>query len=256
MQMNLSRNVAEMNRNIKPGLKRTFSDDEIQWLPAPVRKYIEFSGFRDKGHVQSARLKQKGMFRTGINTGWMPFKAEEYFNLATPSYIWNARMKGPMGFTFNNLEQYIDGEGRVNVRLINLFTIADSVGNEITQGELIRFLGELMWTPSAFVEKYIHWKPIDDRSAQATIDYRDIKASGTFHFDGQGKIINFTAKRYRSAGKYYFFDDWSTPVYKYSNFSGIRLPSDIEYVWNLNTGELIYTRTELLSAEYDVPGIY
>ncbi len=250
----LSRNVEEMNKHLKPGDRRAFSDDEIQWLPAPVQKYLDFCGFRGKGHMQSVRLKQKGMYRTRANTGWMPFKAEEYFNVIKLAFIWHARMRGPMGFTFNTFDQFIDGEGRAMVNIADLFTISDITGKEINQCELIRYLGEMMWSPSAFTEKYIHWKSVDERSAQATIEYRDTKASGIFHFDEEGKIINFTAKRYRSVGKYYFFDDWSTPVNNYRDFNGMRLPSDVETVWNLSSGEMIYSRTELLSVEYDVPG--
>jgi hypothetical protein len=252
----VARIVTEMNRDFKPGKPRAISDDELQRLPVPVQKYIKLTKFRDIGHVQTLRLKQKGLFRTGIDANWMPFTAEQYFNVDSLSYIWYAKMKGPLGIKFGAIDRYFDGEGQMLVKIANLYTVADAEGDEIDQGELVRFLSELSLVPSALAKEFIQWEAIDDISAKATLIHNDTQASGIFHFDEEGRILNFTAKRYRSEGKYYFLEDWSIPVSRYGEINKLMLPVEFEANWNLKSGELTYIKVELVTAEYDVPGMF
>jgi len=256
MKKIVSMNLAEMNKDFKPGKHDPISDEELQRLPAPVQKYIKLTKFREKGHVQTLRLKQKGLFRTGINANWMPFTAEQYFNVDSLSYMWYAKMKGPLGIKFGAIDKYINGEGHMYVRIANLYTVADSKGDEIDQGELVRLLSELAWIPSAFTRDFIQWEAIDDLSAKATLTHNDTRASGVFHFDEDGRIINFTAKRYRSEGKYYFLEDWATPIIRYGEIDNLLLPVEYEANWNLKSGELTYIKLELEAVEYDVPEMY
>jgi hypothetical protein len=252
----VARNVAEMNRGFVSAESMPVAENEFEKLPAPVRKYIDFTGFRGKGNIQTARMKLRGMFRTGVNANWMPFTAEQYMNLNSLSFIWYAQMRGPMGIKFGAMDEYLNGEGHMLVKLANLFTIADARGSEINQGEMVRFLSELMLIPPALTRKFIQWEPVDDLSAKASLSIKNAQISGLFEFDEEGRITNFTAKRYRSAGKYYFLEDWSTPVGNYKEIDDHWLPADVEAIWNLNIGELTYIKSELVSIEYDVPGIY
>ena len=248
--------VREFNKDITVGPGKPFHENETDKLPEPVKKYLDFTGFSKIGHVNCLRLRQEGIFRSSLQAGWMPFTAEQYFNPGQVSFAWYARMSGPLGIKFHAVDRYVKGEGRMHVKLANMYTIADSKGPEIDQGELIRYLAEMMWFPSSFTDEYIHWESIDDLSAKATITHNNISASGIFHFEKDGRLNSFTARRYKAGGKYYFLEDWITPVLNYSQFGDVLIPSDTEVTWKLNIGELTYAKLRLKSIEFNNPGIY
>ena len=62
-------------------------------------------------------------------------------------------------------DRYADGHGHMLIKLASLLTVADGAGPEIDQGTLLRYLGEIVWFPSAALRDYISWEAIDERSA-------------------------------------------------------------------------------------------
>jgi len=60
---------------------------------------------------------------------------------------------------------------------VQIITIADATGDEIDQGTLVRYLNEMMWFPTAYLNDYIQWEPIDSGSAKATISWQGLSAS-------------------------------------------------------------------------------
>ena len=47
----------------------------------------------------------------------------------------------------------------------------DAKGKEIDQGALLRYLGEIVWVPSAALSDYITWEEMDSTTARATMSY-------------------------------------------------------------------------------------
>ncbi len=248
--------VLEMNRDIDKEPVTSLSTAELDTLPLPVRNYLEFTGFKNARNFRNVRLKQEGMFRSALQSEWMPFSADQYFNIPYHSFLWYAVMKGPMGIKFHAMDKYIHGTGNMQVKLANLFNIANVTGPEIDQGELTRFLAEMMWFPSAFKQPYIFWEPVNELSARVTIKSGEKTAGGTFEFEKDGRLINFNARRYKSGGKYFFLEDWCASVQNYKKFGEFLLPSEFEVTWKLNIGELTYIRAIVNSIEFDNPGIY
>jgi hypothetical protein len=44
-------------------------------------------------------------------------------------------------------------EGRMLIKAASLVTLDDANGEEMNQGEMMRYLSEIMWFPSAFLEE-------------------------------------------------------------------------------------------------------
>ena len=59
-------------------------------LPAPVRRYFKAVLKDGQPFVQSARLRQRGVFRLGDK--WKPFDAEETMTTRPPEFSWDARI--------------------------------------------------------------------------------------------------------------------------------------------------------------------
>jgi hypothetical protein len=105
--------------------------------------------------------------RTGPDKPWMPVVAEQYFSVNPPGFVWsvNARMKGVLPIA--GRDRYADGHGHMLIKLASLLTVADGVGAEIDQGAMLRYLGEIVWFPSAALSDSVSWEAIDERSARA-----------------------------------------------------------------------------------------
>jgi len=125
------------------------------------------------------------------------------------------------------------------------------------QGAMIRYLNEMMWFPSAFLGKNISFEPIDDNSAKVTLKDMGKTVSATMHFDNEGRLINFTAPRYRDMENNKFvFENWSTPIREYGEFEGLKLPKAGAGVWNLKEGDLEYISISIADMEYNPDNPY
>lgn len=101
------------------------------------------------------------------------------------------------------------------IKLLSLITVADASGDKIDQGTMVRYLQEIVWFPSTALEDYIQWEPIDSNAAKATISYREVTASGVFHFNDEGEVTEFVAERYRDENGQPALRTWSVPLREY-----------------------------------------
>ncbi len=110
-------------------------------LPAPVQRYMKFSGVVGEPLVKRIILKQTGRIRLGPEKRWMKFTVRD---------------------------SYVDGKGAVRVRLANLFQLLKATGPQMDHSSAVRFLSEAVWFPSAFLGKNFTWTAIDDSSAEVS----------------------------------------------------------------------------------------
>lgn len=249
---------SETDALFKQGKKsgsKIITEEDIKHLPEPVKKYLNYTGFIGKERVNTVRLKQKGFFRQG-DRPWMPFKAEQYYTTEPPGFIWTVRMKAFPLLSVKGRDMYSQGRGNMLIKVPPFFTIADARGDEIDQGTLVRYLNEIMWFPTAYLEEYIKWESIDSSSARATMTYRGITASAVLYFNEKGEMTNFIARRYFTLNGRYSLETWSTPISKYEEINGFRLPVKGEGVWNLSSGDFPYIRLEITDIEYNNPSLY
>lgn len=233
------------------------TEENIKSLPEPVRRWLRYSEVIGKERVLSARLKQKGYFRMKANKDWIPFEAEEYFTVNEPALIWYAKMEVAPFFYVTGRDLYYEGKGNLLIKMASLVTVADSKGDEIDQGSLLRFLNEIMWFPSAALSDYISWEEIDKNSAKATMSYGDVTASAIFFFDEKGALKNINANRYADLGNGKFsMEKWATPIYAYGRINNILLPYKGSAMWSYKSGDFEYIKLEVTDIEYNNPTLY
>lgn len=235
---------------------RTITAADLQGLPSSVQKWLQRSNVVGKQRVSTVRFKQRGVIRTGKDQPWMPFTAVQYYTVAKPGFIWSARVKAAPLVQLVGRDRYFDGKGHMLIKLLALKTVADGKGDEMNQGALLRFLSEIIWFPTAALSEYIKWEPVDETSARANMSYKGVTADGVFQFNEEGDVTRFVAKRYRTVDGGYTKDTWSGVVSDYREFSGIRIPTTAEVMWNLETGDFSYFKGEVTEIEYDVPAAY
>jgi hypothetical protein len=99
----------------------------------------------------------------------MPVTAVQTFSTNPPGFVWKARFKVAGLPLMSARDAYQDGHGHMYGKLAGLFTIFDARGPQIDQGTLLRYLGEMIWFPAAFLWKNISWQSVDENTAQVTL---------------------------------------------------------------------------------------
>ncbi len=225
--------------------------EDISDLPQIVQKWLEYSGIIGKEKIVSVYVKQKAYMRLDKDKPWMPVEAEQYFTTDEPGFIWKANIKAGPLFRISGRDKYENGKGNMLIKILSLFTVADSKGKEIDQGSLLRYMAETMWFPTTAINEYLTWEEMDQYNAKVTMTYGEIRASGIFTFNDKGQVINFEAERYGEFNGEIRLETWSIPVRDYKEFDGIRIPTKGDVAWKLNTGDFNWFNFEVTDIEYN-----
>ena len=138
----------------------------------------------------------------------------------------------------------------MHVKVLGVFSIVDEEGPEMDQGSLLRWLNETMWFPSVWATDVISWEAVDDAVAIASVTADGLTVSAELRFDEQGRLINFTADRFRDTDDGAVLTKWATPLRAHARFNHIELPSEGGGVWHLPDGEFEYIQLRITDIEY------
>lgn len=248
LQVNQERKVI-LSENIMT--EQIITEDLIKDLPMPVKRWLDYSGVIGRKQIETVYLRQKGFMKLKPDQkDWMEAEAEQYFTINQPSFIWNVRTS-MMGIPVVGRDLFKDGQGSMKIKLARLLPVVNvSDNSKINESTIQRYLGEIIWFPSAAISDYIKWETIDNSSARATMSYGGSTGSAVFHFDSTGKLTKFLALRYRD------IEDtnpteWVATVKKYENTSGINIPTKLEISWNLEDGQFTWYKFEIFDVHYD-----
>jgi hypothetical protein len=136
-------------------------------------------------------------------------------------------------------------------KMVGLFNIFDERGVEIDQGTLLRYLGEMVWFPTAFLGENITWQAVDDHCANLTLSDGGQTVSAQMRFDAAGRPVNFNALRYGDFEGEYSLQSWSVPMILFEERSGLNIPVRGMVTWNLPSGDLPYYEWNISEVEYN-----
>ena len=235
---------------------RTVEADDIARLPAPVRRWLQASGVVGRPRAVTVRLRQRGEMRTAPDKPWMPVTAEQYFSVDPPGFVWSVRARMIGGLPIAGRDRYADGRGNLLIKVASLVTVANGAGPEIDQGSLLRFLGEIVWFPSAALSDEITWEAIDDHAARATMRHAGVAASAIFTFDARGRFLSLAADRYMASPGGARLEKWVIPASAWRTVRGVDMPVAGNAIWKLSSGDFDYYRWEIVDVEVNHPALY
>jgi hypothetical protein len=229
---------------------KTILEGDIEGLPEPLQRYFKYSGVIGTRPIKTVSLKQKGYFRMKEGQKMMPMIAEQYYTTSPPSFIWYGKITPLPLFSVKARDRLMDGKGSMLIKLLGLFKVGEASGAEMDQAALTRYLSEAIWFPTALLNEYVRWEPVDVNSARATIEYAGIQSSGVFHFDNEGKLKTFMTERYQSEEDKFTLKPWSTPIQAYKEMNGLNLPYKGDAVWHIDNREFTYIEVEITELKY------
>lgn len=242
----LAEDLAVATRRIDPP---RFVPAEVVALPPPVQRYLAKVLTPGQPRILRAAFRQEGTFNMAAPGGrWKPFSAAERVTTTPPGFLWDAEITMAPGVPVRVHDAYLGGEGVLMPALFGLFPLAQMRGGgPIAEGELMRWLAETPWYPTALLPgQGVTWQAIDDRAALATVTDGAVSVSLTFRFGDDDLIAGIRSEaRGRSVGATLVPTPWEGQWSGYARRGGILMPTKGEVAWILPAGAQPYWRGTL-----------
>ncbi len=242
----LHQRLVRENRLLPPCV---YDRRELEHLPAPVQRYFEAVLTPGQPMIVQMQATHTGQFSLAeTQPQWVPFHSQQLSRMPPIGFDWDGRIRIAPGIRCFVHDAYVAGEGILHATLFGLFTLTKLQGTpEIAQGELLRFLAESAWYPTALLPSQgVIWEPIDARSARATLTDGATTVAVAFRFGDDGLIQTiYTPARYRTVKGKLTIAPWQIRLWNYAKRDGMLIPIDGEVAWQLPAGLLPYWRGHL-----------
>jgi hypothetical protein len=228
------------------------TEERIQSLPEPVKKWLKTSGIVGEREIthgyirQSAKMKMKPEQKE-----WFKAQAEHIFTVQEPAFVWTVSMKMNPLISIRGRDKFIDGKGEMRIRMNSLINVVNEKGEKLDMGTLQRYLGEIVWYPSAALSPYITWEPIDEYSAKATMNYKGTIGSGSFFFNENGDFIKFSAMRFKDNDAHAEQFEWIITVRDHAVMDSVKIPVVMDAAWKLETGEWTWMKLTIEEVRFN-----
>lgn len=219
---------------------------ELEGLPAPVQRHFRAVLSDGQPMVAAASIEHRGTFNLG-ETGdrWKPFSSRQRVVMRRPGFVWDGTVALLPGLAVRVHDAYVGGEGILHPTVAGLWPLADlRDAGQLAQDELMRFLAEAAWYPTALLPSQgVRWAPLDEHSARATIVDGAISATLDFDFADDGTVCGVrAAARGRSLAGSTVMTPWEGRWSGVQSCAGMRVPMRGEIAWLTAQGRKPYWR--------------
>ena len=232
-----------------------FQLSQLEGLPVPVRAYLVQVLSAGQKAVESVRISHSGTFNMGTDRPqWRPFSSTQDVVIAGSGFLWNAHIRMAPGMPAWVHDAYVGGRAVLTARLFGLIPVMESPDSpELAQGELLRFLAEAPWYPTALLPgPNVAWEPIDDDSARLALVNGNTSVSLDVRFGEDGLIDSvYSHGRYRDFDGAQIRVPWEGRFWNYEERDGMLIPLDGEVAWLLPEGRWPYWRGHIDDIKYE-----
>ncbi len=230
------------------------SEKDTQHLPDSIQKYLQYTGVISRPKINNFRLLFKGEMKQKMDGKWMDITSEQYNFYSNYTRLFYIR-SSLYGIPFDGLHKYVGHKATMQIKVASIFQVVDAKGEEMDQSDTVTFFNDMcLFAPATLIDKNINWEQIDPLTVRAKFINKDITITATLYFNEKGQLINFISNdRYLTgSGKKYENYKWSTPVKRYKNFNGRKIPTYGEAIWHTLEGEFTYAKFDLKEIEYNL----
>lgn len=240
-----------------PMAESRYDARELESLPAPVQRYFRAVLKDGQPVVTGVTVQHTGTFNVtafGNRALWLPFTSEQRVVTRRPGFVWNARMPLVPGIAVRVHDAYVAGIGTLHPAVLGVFSLTNQHGSgDIARGELMRFMMEAVWYPTALLPSQgARWVAVDAVSADATLVDGAISMTMRFTFDGAGLIetVRADARGALVGGKMVMLP-WEGRLSNYQERAGMRVPLTGEVAWAPPGQRKPYWRGTIVAATYE-----
>jgi hypothetical protein len=229
---------------------------ELDGLPPVVQRYFRATLRDGAPMVAAVTVEPSGSFNLSESGArWLPFGSRQRVVVQRPGFVWDGRVRLAPGIAVHVHDAYLAGEGILHPAIGGVVALGElhDRGGEVARGELMRFLAEAAWYPTALLPSQgVQWDAIDDRSARATLRDGPLRLALTFRFDAQDAIESVRAEaRGRTVKGKAVPTPWEGRWSNLQTRDGMRVPLSGEVAWLLPEGRQPYWRGTVTSLAYE-----
>ena len=240
----LRRDVRQLFAATSKSPASTYHETQLAGLPAPVQRYFRHVLTEGQLYLRGLRLRHGGQFKTDLKKDWIAIKGEQYFTADPPGFIWQGTTS-----QFVARDEFVAGRGRLDVRLLGAVPIAGGTGPAYDDGELLRWLVESTWLPTALLpSERIAWTALDDHSARLTLTHRGHSVSCLARFNERDELAECEASRQVDAATQ---RPWRCRFEQYRRWHGVRIPTVGEASYFVDGQRQPYARFVVRELEYE-----
>lgn len=192
-------------------------------LPPAAVRYFDRSGVLNQLPVKSFSLVMKGRIRQSPQSPWMDIVMRQYNHMEPPARVVFIRTtEGPM----TGVDSWVGGRGRMVIRLFNLISLTDNTGPEMDISAQVTFLNDLVFCPLGYFSLTTEWKALDHRRVLLKFSIHGHTVEAELDFNEEGDLENWkTAHRWAEVGGKNVPDLWETPLSRFQESRGLRIPT-------------------------------
>jgi hypothetical protein len=240
----LRRDVAQLFAYSTDVGPQVYQESQLLGLPAPVQRYFRHVLRDGQPYLRGLRLRHSGQFKTDLKKDWIAIKGEQYITANPPGFIWQGTTR-----QFVARDEFVAGHGRLDVRLLGAVPVAGGTGPAYDQGELLRWLVESTWLPTALLPSdAIAWTAIDEHSAQLTLTHQGHSVSCLARFNERGEMTECEAPRQMDEATQ---RPWLACFEQYRRWYGLLIPTLGEASWVIDGQRQPYARFVVQELEYE-----
>lgn len=239
----------------EPAAAARHDPEHIATLPAPVQRYFRAVLRNGQPMVSQVSVTHSGTFNIGQGGDlWRPFRSTQQVTTRRPGFVWDGTVAALPGVPVHVHDAYIAGQGILRPALFGLFKLADMRGGgDLARGELMRYLAEAAWYPTALLPSQgVRWTAVDERSALATLADGAVAVSLHFHFGDDGLIerVSAAARGY-TQGQLMLAMPWEGIWSDWQWQQGMLVPMRGEVAWLLPQGRKAYWRGTIVNLRHE-----
>ena len=229
------------------GPAHVYHEAQLAGLPAPVQRYFRHVLPDGQPYLRGLRLRHGGQFKTDLKKDWVSIRGEQYITADPPGFIWQGTTR-----QFVARDEYVAGRGSLTVRLLGAVSIVRGHGPHYNQGELLRWLAEAAWLPTALLPSpHLAWTAIDDHSARLILTLAGQPVACLVRFNERDEITACEALRYISDTEML---PWQGHFSQYRRQHGMLVPFAGEASWVVDGQRQPYAQFFVTELDYEPAG--
>lgn len=199
------------------------TEADVAELPPVVQRYMRYSRVIGKPRIDSFGFTMVGRIRNSPDANWMELESRQFNLLSSPARIYYIR---GLGNPMSGIDSFMEGEGRMQIKLFNLIKIEDVTGPEMDRSALVTFLNDLIVCPLGYFSLPVEWRELNHTQAELSLTHAGMTVSAVLTFAEDGRLLNWeTTDRYAAVDGHQLPDAWSTPMDAHGEVAGLRIPT-------------------------------
>lgn len=242
-------------------------------LPAPVRRYLAYTGADRAPVARFARFRFTGEVRLPLTgsaqgvtraTPWMATRGEQYMALSSRGlgYVWDTTWQQGPDLRIDVRDRYAHGDTHIWAVRSDGRVLIDERHDAINRTYMIRFFAEATQSPTMLLPgPNLQWEAVDEQRARARVHDGALSASMVCTFDADGAL-----RRCESEDRLLRFSGdvperwvparWVMIRGDYRSMGGLRVPTTMSVSWQMPEGEFEQVRATTGSIDFDVAEPY